>query len=128
MRKTLIELETDEESENDYLEEAVLSIINMQLNKYTNVKRLEERKLVEESDHKLTEELFSSEEKRNINKKEINKTEINENVKSIKQKGIPFFKKQEIKKTEIKKREIKKSNKIYDSFILDPYYDIEDKY
>ena len=92
-------------------------------NVLNNIKNKEERKAVEDSDHKLTEELFSN--IPNIPNPNIpNPTVPNPNIPNEKSKKTKQFL---MSKKLIRKNPKKQPNDMHAS-IYDEYYDLEDKF
>ena len=124
------------EQEDDWENIEIPDLYILIKNKEKEQRLLEERKLVEDADAELTEDLFS---RQNINKqKNINLTPIPTTQIQLKKKPTEFLEKrqQELKKTQIeesqKKREKNTNNmrlkEIYGEAEDDIYDDIADKY
>ena len=124
------------EQEDDWENIEIQDLYILIKNKEKEQRLLEERKLVEDADAELTEDLFS---RQNINKqKNINLTPIPTTQIQVKKKPTEFLEKrqQELKKTQIeesqKKREKNTNNmrlkEIYGEAEDDIYDDIADKY
>ena len=124
------------EQEDDWENIEIPDLYILIKNKEKEQRLLEERKLVEDADAELTEDLFS---RQNINKqKNINLTPIPTTQIQVKKKPTEFLEKrqQELKKTQIeesqKKREKNTNNmrlkEIYGEAEDDIYDDIADKY
>ena len=124
------------EQEDDWENIEIPDLYILIKNKEKEQRLLEERKLVEDADAELTEDLFSGQ---NINKqKNINLTPIPTTQIQVKKKPTEFLEKrqQELKKTQIeesqKKREKNTNNmrlkEIYGEAEDDIYDDIADKY